>query len=230
VLNTEVVRPIGEVLPQQGDLQEAARQEFQGRRDQAYERARRAVTSARFANAVLEAAEWIEAGQWTAADDPLLKLQREQPIAPHAATELGRRGEKIRKKGKNLRQRDAKQRHKLRIRAKKLRYAIEFFSGLVAGKKKTRRRDAALSSLKDLQSALGSLNDVASREKLMARLATEEDERTGRPVSFVAGVIYAFEDARSGKLLKQAAKAHKKFSQIKPFWKSSEAAACNVTF
>jgi inorganic triphosphatase YgiF len=214
VLNAEVLPSINELLAKHAEVQEVARQEFEQRRERAYERARRAVTSTRFANAILEAAEWIDAGQWAASDDPLLKLRREQLIGAHAAAELARRCKQIRRKGRHLRRRDAKQRHKLRIRAKKLRYAIEFFVSLITGKKNAHRRDSALSSLKDLQSALGSLNDVDTREELMARLATKEDDLAGRPISFVAGVIYVSEDARKGKLLKRATKAHKKFSEI----------------
>ena len=45
----------------------------------------------------------------------------------------------------------------------RLRYAIEFFASLNTGKKNARRRDSALSSPKHLQSALGSLKDVATR-------------------------------------------------------------------
>jgi triphosphatase len=223
VLHAEVLPAIGEVLSRQNDLAEAARQEFQERRAQAYDKAAHAVKSPRFANAMLEAAEWIETGQWTIPDDPLLKLRREEPIGAHAAAELARRYKKIRRKGRHLRQRDSKQRHKLRIRAKKLRYAIEFFTCLVAGKKNERHQDAALSSLKELQSALGSLNDVATRETLMADIATKEQSRSR--VSFVAGTIYASEDARTGKLLKNAAKAHKEFSKVKPFWNTAEFSA-----
>jgi inorganic triphosphatase YgiF len=125
VLNAEVLPAISEVLHRQRDLEEAAHREFHERREQAYETARRAVRSPRFANAILEATEWIEAGQWTSSDDPLLTLRRERLIEPHGAAELARRRKKIRKKGRHLRELGAKQRHKIRIRAKKLRYAIE---------------------------------------------------------------------------------------------------------
>jgi CHAD domain-containing protein len=49
-----------------------------------------------------------------------------------------------------------------------------------------------LSSLKDLQSALGSLNDVATRENLMARLATKDDD-LGKRVQFDAETWEAIE-------------------------------------
>ena len=39
------------------------------------------------------------------------------------------------------------------------------------------------------------------------------------PVSFVAGVIYASEDARIDELLKKSAHAHKEFSDVRKFWK-----------
>ena len=89
---------------------------------------------------ILEAAEWIEFGAWTFTDDPLQRLRREGLIGAYAAAELARRREKIRKQGKHLRDISEKQRHKLRIQAKKLRYAIEFFASVFGGEKKGRRR------------------------------------------------------------------------------------------
>ena len=50
----------------------------------------------------------------------------------------------------------ARARHKLRIRAKKLRYMIEFFGDVFPGHKNVKRREAALNSLKKLQDTLGS--------------------------------------------------------------------------
>jgi len=52
---------------------------------------------------------------------------------------LTRRFKKIRKKGKALTRLDARSRHKLRIQAKKVRYASEFFAGLFPSKKTSKR-------------------------------------------------------------------------------------------
>ena len=87
---------------------------------------------------------------------------------------------------------------------------------------KGRRREDALSGLKDLQSALGDLNDIAARERLMSEIADANAKGGKRPnrVPFVAGVIYGSQDARTGALLKAAEKAHAEFSHVKTFWKS----------
>jgi inorganic triphosphatase YgiF len=223
VLHAEVLRSLGDVIHQERGLAEA-HQEFEERREQAYGDAKRAIRSPRFARAVLDTAEWIEVGPWTASEDPLLRLRRERPIEYHATAELARRRKKIRKQGKHLRDVDEQQRHKLRIRAKKLRYAIEFFTSVFAGEKNDERRHAALSSLKDLQSALGDLNDIAARETLMSKVAKQNekdsDERAKSRLPFVAGVIYGSQDARAKELLKAAEKAHAEFAKVKAFWKS----------
>ena len=156
VLNGEVIGSLRDVVPHNRDLAEA-RSELEARRQQAYDDASRAVRSQRFAHAVLDAAEWIEIGAWISTNDPMLRLRRERSIEPHAAAELARRRKKIRKRGQHLRKLDDEQRHKLRIRAKKLRYAIEFFPSVFPDKKNEERREVALSALKDLQSGLGGL-------------------------------------------------------------------------
>ena len=65
---------------------------------------------------------------------------RERPIVAAAADELRRRWKKIMKVGAQLHALDPQRRHKMRIQAKKLRYASEFFAGAFPGKKATRRR------------------------------------------------------------------------------------------
>jgi CHAD domain-containing protein len=59
----------------------------------------------------------------------LTPLLREQPIAPAAAEDLKRRWKKLLKTGAQLDALAAQRRHKMRIQAKKLRYAAEFFAG-----------------------------------------------------------------------------------------------------
>jgi triphosphatase len=51
-----------------------------------------------------------------------------------------RRTRKIRKQGKHLADLDPRRRHKLRVKAKKLRYGCEFFATIFPGKKPSRRR------------------------------------------------------------------------------------------
>jgi triphosphatase len=220
VLNAEVLRPLGDVAFDRAGLA-AIRKELESRRRQAYSDASRSIKSTRFAHAVLEAAEWIEIGPWASTDDPMLRLRRERSIQAHATAELARRRKKIRKQGKRLRKIDEDLRHKLRIRAKKLRYGIEFFTSVFQGEKSERRRDAALSALKDLQGALGNLSDIAAREKLMSEMADANGKgKDARKVPFVAGVIYGSQQARTDALLEAAESSHAEFSGVKAFWKT----------
>ena len=110
------------------------------KREAALARAQDAVTSPRFRALTLEAAAWLEAGDWTAARDDLVRDRGKLAIAIFACGQLTRRWRKVRKKGRTLAKLDACSRHKLRIQAKKLRYAIEFFAGPLAGKRARRRR------------------------------------------------------------------------------------------
>ena len=90
----------------------------------------------------------------------MMRARRETPISEYAAVELARRRKKIRKQGEKLSELNPRQRHKLRVRAKKLRYASEFFKDVFPSKKNARRRKSMIGALKDLQTTLGGLNDI----------------------------------------------------------------------
>jgi CHAD domain-containing protein len=113
----------------------------------------------------------------------------------------------------------------VRIRAKKLRYAVEFFSGLFPGKKRAKRCQETLSALRDLQDSLGALNDLARREILSSHgtqeTGTGRDPLTGAyvaPKVFTARVSYAAQAPRAAQLLQEAESAFKRFCGVKPFW------------
>src|SRR5262249_40218517 len=127
-------------------------------------RAHDAARCERLRAVTLEIARWLEGGQWRTPQDDLLRDRGDVPIEVSAADQLTRRFKKIRKLGKMLTRLDARRRHKLRIQAKKVRYASEFFAGLFPGKKASKRREKFLSALEDVQDCLGDLNDIAVHE------------------------------------------------------------------
>ena len=221
VLQTEVLDPLLKIMPRETDSA-GVRKEFKLRRQRAHEAAAHSIESDRFIASVLAMVEWVEAGPWTSVSDPLIRLRREFPVDRYAADELARRRKKIRKQGKHLSTLSTKKRHKLRIRAKKLRYASEFFEDVFPGKKNKRHRKSAVEALKNLQSALGELNDVAARERLMSEVAKQKPVsgvRHPRNLSFAAGIVYGTQETRVCELLAEAKKAHAKFEEIKAFWK-----------
>jgi triphosphatase len=196
-------------------------EDFQKKRIGAFAKAKNAIGSARFRQLVLDATAWIEVGDWTRkADDASLSL-RERPVCEAAAAELRRRSKKIRKQGAELATLDPRRRHKLRINAKKLRYATEFFAVAFPGKKSERRRKKFAAKLKKLQSALGDLNDIVVHEGLakqtIAARATGAKRRRAKR-AFAAGRLSGREEARFASTMKDAGRAHAAFVKTPPFW------------
>ncbi len=81
--------------------------------------------------------------------------ERDKPVRRFAAKELRRRLRSLLKDSAALDQMPPEERHKIRIRAKKLRYMAEPFQGIVGWK----RFSDVVSSLHEIQDTLGELND-----------------------------------------------------------------------
>ncbi|MGX1347075.1 inorganic triphosphatase YgiF [Bradyrhizobium elkanii] len=178
----------------------AIRQEFSDRRDRAFAGARQAVNSRRYRLMLIDTLQWIEAKQTVAAED------EGGPIEEFAAALLHRRIRKLRKNGRRLDALSARQRHKVRIGAKKLRYAIDFFESLFP-RKGERKQLARLSRhLKRVQDALGSLNDFVAHRKLAVDAALKAPHRKERASAFASGVVLGREEQAVKPLIKVAAK------------------------
>jgi len=188
------------------------------RRETALARAQHAVTSARFRTLTLEIAAWLEVGAWTDPDDDLVRERGALPIETSAAGELGRRWKKIRKRGKALARLKPRRRHKLRIQAKKVRYAAEFFAGVFAGKRAAKRREKFLAALERLQDGLGELNDIVVHEDLISAMGVRH-RRASRKRAFAAGVLTGREDARLDAAMAAAIDAYDELAKLKPFWR-----------
>lgn len=193
-------------------------QEIAKRRGAALARAREAVESVHFRSLTVDVAAWLHTGQWTEPQDDLTHDQGDVPIEEFAVEQLRRRWRKVRKKGRALAELDERARHKLRIQAKKLRYATEFFGGLFANKRAVKRRDRFLAALEDLQDALGDLNDIAVHEKRIAAIGAGQ-QRSNPSRVFAAGLLTGREDARLEAAMDLGTKAYAAFAKIKPFWR-----------
>jgi len=193
------------------------------RRAAAYARVHSTVKSLRFRQLLLDIAAWIEIGDWTRNGDPLVHALRQLHIFKVAHQELQRRRKKIVRRGQHLRQLSQSRRHKMRIQAKKIRYASEFFAEAFPGKKPAKRRGDFIAALEKLQDALGELNDIAVHEELSAGLAKEKNgDGSRRKVrvnqAFAAGRLSGREEARMQSALLQAERAYRAFARVKPFW------------
>lgn len=193
---------------------------FEQHRRKAYRNLRGAVSSVRFRELLLEILIWIECGNWHNRVDISTAHLRQQPIRIHAARELRRRHKKLVKQLTGLAQLDPAERHRLRIRTKRLRYAVEFFGGLFPARKNLHRQNRLLSALKDLQSTLGDLNDLANRDRLVSEVIRPLNTRSSRdkmnPETAMA--LYRPGDGESAHLIRLAAQAARRIERAKPFW------------
>ncbi len=146
---------------------------------------------------------------------------RDRPVLATAAEILDERHRKLLKKGRRLGDLDPPTRHRVRIQAKKLRYAAEFFAALNTTKASRRRYDAFLKAMKRFQEHLGELNDLHTGHELATELANDAESigtGAGR-VFFAAGHLAGEQDERVAPLLKAAVKSYADFAEAKRFWR-----------
>ncbi|MBC7944485.1 MAG: CYTH and CHAD domain-containing protein [Burkholderiales bacterium] len=130
-------------------------------------------------------------------------------VREYADSILNKRRKQVKKRGCNLTQLTAAERHQLRIAVKKLRYAIEFFAALYS-RKKVKKFSAALTGL---QEVLGALNDATVTQTLLSRLpasAAIEHE--------AAGIVAGYSVAQSHARLASLDQRWNAFRRKKAFW------------
>lgn len=103
-------------------------------------------------------------GGWLATVPPIGVAAWCEPARAYAVRVLAARHARVIKRGRHLGRFTVAELHRLRIAVKKLRYAVEFFAGLFHIKAMTVQR-ARLAKLQDI---LGSINDAAAVELLLA--------------------------------------------------------------
>jgi triphosphatase len=104
----------------------------------------------------------------------------------HADRILVRCHRRLIERGAGLDRFTVEERHQLRIAAKKLRYAVEFFQSLHAA----RRSKRYLRALTALQGALGELNDAAVADQLLRELG-ERQRALAAGAAFARGFLCA---------------------------------------
>jgi CHAD domain-containing protein len=143
--------------------------------------------------------------------------RRDQPIGHFIADALAQKLQSLLKGSSHLRSLAPIPRHRVRIKAKKLRYMLEPFEGL------TKEKDfkAIVKELKVLQDTLGKLHDSQTSAESMTRICTESVGRRGsdRMLLFAAGLV-AGAQKEDPQLLIQAQKARDRLARIRPFWAS----------
>ncbi len=146
--------------------------------------------SPRYTQLMLQMNGWLRGRQWRPAsglakDDPLA-----QPALDGLVPLIRKAQKRLRKRIEALDEQDAPARHRVRIAAKKARYAAEFFGDLLPAKEVK----AYVKSLSALQDRLGHLNDLAVAGKLLPVL---ENNGHAHDASFARGYVSGASDASS---------------------------------
>ncbi len=152
----------------------------------------------------------VEAGDAAVLSDAALAAA---PAADFATDLLRRRRRKVKALGSRHAELDVPDLHELRIRAKKLRYAAEFFRPLFRHRKGSRRLIAALAHLQD---CLGMLNDADVGARLVRDLLPPPDQDPA------AAAIAAWFAGRQQLQLAQLGEAWDSFAALRPFWKDGK--------
>jgi inorganic triphosphatase YgiF len=186
-----------DIYPRRGGR--AIEKAFAARRAVALERANKAVGSERCRTLLVDVLEWIERHR-------SVRRGVDTPIVKFAPEILHRRLKKVIKQGRDLAKLPARERHTFRIRIKKIRYGAEFFESLFPGKREQKQIARLSDHLKNIQDALGSLNDFIAHQKMVADLALKSPRQDRRARAFASGIVLGREEEAVKPLIKTAIK------------------------
>ena len=185
--------------------------------DRAYARATKALRSAKFRrlmDRIGKLIKLLEGRTSSAARSPL-------PAADVAAKALKTMRKKMRigRAARDLSDRDL---HRLRLRTKRMRYAIEFTSRLF-GKQSEKGAEKMARALRDLQAYLGEITDRESHVKIFYHLMKKAEQQPMSGLGARAGrarLPHSLIDyqARKREGLKKVTAAYGAFEAAKPFW------------
>jgi triphosphatase len=201
------IRPlVQEVEPKRGGR--AIERQFSARRKEAFREARHALKTPRYRNLLIDLVEWLESRRSSARKAGAAR------VGTFAEELLQRRIRKAHKQGRHLERMPARQRHKLRIKVKKIRYAVDFFQSRFPAKtQKTLKRLSA--RLKAIQQALGGLNDFVAHREMATEAALNAPRADRRARAFASGLLIGEEREASKTLMKAAAKELRRLRPLK---------------
>ncbi len=212
VFQEDVFRPAAEAHGEDERLLELATV-VRTRRRIAWHDVLEALESERFRKLVLDITAVTFSKPWL--DHSLGGEDAVQPAVDFARGRLAHRYAQAMKRGQRIGELDAAERHELRIRLKKLRYAVDFFASLYA----KRRVKTYLKWLGELQDVLGHMNDAAVARALVREILSEHGEGAGAgAIGYAGGVVAGWHLGHARERAKKLAKRWRRFAQLKPVW------------
>ena len=186
---------------------EPALEQLRFARTQRYNLVLDTLNSAATRSLMLDFVEWISIGHWRTRQET--SELRDASGLVTASRTLDRLRHKMKRRGKHLSQLDEHDLHRVRIIGKKVRYTAEFFADFYRSKKEDHRREQFLTATKNLQTALGHLNDLASGRALFDELRIADADE----------ILATAVKSDRERLLVQADKAYHDLIEVKRFWR-----------
>lgn len=187
-------------------------------KDQAYGVVRETLAGPRYTDFALRLDLWLDDA--TLLDGtPGSAGRLSSPLVDFARGALSRQDRRLRKLARNLADADDAALHRLRLEAKKLRYATEFFASLFPGGKAVRRTTKALAAI---QTALGALNDGAATAGLLARIeaqAADIPHGQAKTLAWGLGVIAGWQAAAAATTRARVLEAWAAYEELPRFWR-----------
>ena len=180
---------------------------FKAARIESHRRLQRALRSNRYRQWFASLSEWVAKGPWSTTPDRRDVRRRAAPASAFHARRLARWHEKLSERSRGLQGMGKNKRHRLRLASKRLRYAIEFSQGTLAGDEFSKWL-MTVKHLRKGQQILGELNDAEMRRRLAADLGSLQGPasvRSRKPLKQV-------DRKKKGRLLRRAAVVYRKIA------------------
>jgi CHAD domain-containing protein len=206
--------PLAEGLRQEESLADL-RRAVEEARHQAYVVARETLRDRRYTRLLLRFQLWLDSTHW---DDKESATPLSGSVSSFAAKILDKRHRKLTKLADRHAELSEDELHEVRLRAKKLRYAAEFFRPLHPAKNTKK----FIRTLIEIQDTLGSLHDaVVGRELLNVLKSPAAGNGHGAQspaLERAAGVAAGFQAARIADDIRRFGEVWPRFSKLKKFW------------
>jgi CHAD domain-containing protein len=209
----DMLDPVASNMPNDADLK-FLRKIALRQRMAAYREVHKTLRSQAYREMWQEMALWLAEREWRQQAVSEKSVQLMNDVGSFSKTVLEKTHRKLLKRGKGFAVLDPHERHKLRIRIKKVRYAAEFFSPLYH----VERSENFLVALRNMQDDLGRLNDIESARGLLDGLATRDAERNRR-IARAGGLVIGWHRHAAALRENQLSRHWRKLKKAEPFWR-----------
>lgn len=172
-----------------------------------------AVSSPRLRLLLVDLVAWLTEGDWRHADSARL----DQPIETFARRALRKKFRKFLERAKDFESFDEEAQHKVRIRAKKLRYMAAFFEARPRIVARRGQLAPLLKRLETMQNCLGEIHDEQAKADFIARQISDLPPGAPPLAGYAAGRLASPDKASDSKKMESAVKAYVALAQSDPF-------------